>query len=360
LTSALEESRIGRTEIAISQLFDTLELGVQQMEYRIYIDFNVSANELVNMNSPQFASVSNMILTMLYSNRETISNVNLIMPDETDPYSIRGYFLWQYTGTEYTRASYAEGEGYNVTQYSTKEIDKFFTTRQKPVASIDRQIAETSIKNTDFSYYYQILQDNSTSGIVTTASYLSFVHQITSGVGTKIEDEHGRVLFTIVAFFYAGNVMKQRMIATNPSKNGFIAIFQDDGVLIADSFEGSRVGNVTLICDSDEPQILELCRKIIADGGFENPDLTIPDYKTKHPRQKPAEIFAVTISTIKRSGGRQLRLFVVLDESDFHMATRNSIIISAGIAIGVVIVAIVAIIAVVNPISKKISALSKG
>jgi class 3 adenylate cyclase len=360
LTETLETSMVGRTEYIVKELYEQVSLGVKQSAYRLHIDFNSTVG-YENIDSYKKESLSNMLLTMLYTNRATMSNLNLILHNTSDPEDVIGYQGWLNENGSYIHADFYVGQGFIVSRYSSSVIDKFFeegvalnsTSKMTAPDSMVRGISELDVVPS-------IVAEEATSDFITKANYLQAFKQITSGIATKIYDKQGEYRATFSAFFYASSVIKEFLVESNPTESGFIAIFQNDGVLIADSFENTKDGNVSKICDSDEPQVLELCDKIIANGGFDDENIVIPRYKTAYPKQKPVEHFVVSVTTLKRNGSIQLRLFVVVNNLEFTSGSRRSYIISSGIAAAVLIIAVAMIITVINPISQKLSQLSKG
>jgi hypothetical protein len=360
LTETLEETMVRRTESLVSEVYASIELGVQQMEYKIHLDYN-STSGYTNLSSAQVMSLYNNLLTMVYTNRATMSSVTLMFPHPTIPNRVGGILSWQTSNGTYSLLNYYTGIRFTFGVYTVDSIEKFFQSRQPLNPITEYPLDEnTVIPTLDLSYYQQILEEDTGTGIITKATYIEYYDVITSGLGIKIFDENNSFRSTLVAFFYASSVIKKLLVEANPTKSGFIAIFQDDGVLIADSFQGSRTGDIGKFCDTDEPQLIELCSKIAANGGFGLENIKIPMYKTKHPKMRHVEQFRVQITTIKRNGGSQLRLFVVVNNSEFTSSSRKAYVISSGIAIAVLLVATIMIIIIINPISHKLSQLSKG
>jgi class 3 adenylate cyclase/methyl-accepting chemotaxis protein/uncharacterized membrane protein (DUF485 family) len=354
VTRSLEKSVVNRAASIVSDIYKSIELGLEQMERRLHFDFNSTQN-LESADDKTQSSLTQMLLVMLYTNRESMSNVNLIRVDKSGMFG--GAVFWQRIGETYTFMQMTVEES----EYSiyTEDQIKLYMEQQIEPTPVLVQVTNASISGQDGSFYSQIIESNSTTNIITQAMYVDAAGLVATGVARKIYTIQGELVAFVTAFFYANDVLKQTLIDNNPTKDGFIVLFQDDGALLVDSFPSSKVANVSIPCDTKQPQIIELCKKIVTHGGFGKEGITIADYKTTQAGSQ-RKFYSTNPYTIKGKAGRQLRLFVVINRMEFTVSSRNSIIVSSGIAAVVLVLAVILVVLFVRPISQQLHKISKG
>jgi hypothetical protein len=350
----LEQTLATGIQTTVQEVYQDLNIGLDVLENRLHVEFN-SANNFENSSDTVMNLFSNMLLYELNS-KAVMNYIHMTIPHPTKQYAYTGIYLWEYLNGRYTKIWYSAGSDLQIASYLASDVNDFLRGQSPLVPSFTGTAPESIVIAFNVKYMEEVKNSSIPTGIITAASSVNSDDQLMSGVSRQIRNSRGDIVATLTSIFYAGSHMKKILQESNPSKKGFIVVFQDDGVIIADSFVNSTYSDSNNPCHTDIGLVKELCDKISENGGFNKIDISVPNYKTKHGNDR----FIVIPKTVKLQAGHQIRVFLVLNTSEFNLPIRRSSGISAAIAVIILASAIMLIFVIIQPISRQLSLISQG